>query len=95
MSLHGSASSERYAFKISEFCATHRISRGKFYQLKAKGLAPRITEVDGIQFISVEDAATWRRERSEASTTTTAAPAPASAETAAQPTSTESANATV
>jgi len=56
----------RYAFKISEFCEAHRISRGKFYQLKAKGLAPRITNVDGAQIITVEDAASWRRERADA-----------------------------
>jgi hypothetical protein len=62
---------ERYAFKISEFCATHRISRGKFYQLKAKGLAPRITDVDGVQIITVEDAAAWRRERAEEATAST------------------------
>jgi hypothetical protein len=56
---------ERCAFKIAEFCAAHRISRSKFYILKAKGLAPRITDVDGAQIITVEDAARWRRERAE------------------------------
>ncbi len=71
---------ERYAFKISEFCATHRISRGKFYQLKAKGLAPRITDVDGVQIITIEDAAAWRRARAEE----TAAPSPIAAEPAEQ-----------
>ena len=63
---------ERCAFKIAEFCAAHRISRSKFYILKAKGLAPRITDVDGAQIITIEDAATWRRERAEE--TTAAAP---------------------
>jgi hypothetical protein len=57
---------ERCALKIAEFCAAHRISRSKFYILKAKGLAPRITDVDGAQIITVEDAAAWRRERAEA-----------------------------
>jgi hypothetical protein len=70
-------SGERYALKISEFCATHRISRGKFYQLKAKGLAPRITDVDGVQIITIEDAAAWRRERAEETAATTVAEAPA------------------
>ena len=74
----------RYAFKISEFCEAHRISRGKFYELKAKGLAPRITNVDGVQIITEEDAATWRRERSEESAFTTAAPAPNPAEPSPQ-----------
>jgi hypothetical protein len=55
----------RCAFKIAEFCAAHRISRSKFYILKGKGLAPRVTDVDGAQIISVEDAAAWRRERAE------------------------------
>src|SRR5215471_6135168 len=73
----------RYAFKISEFCEAHRISRGKFYILKAKGLAPRITDVDGAQIITVEDAAAWRRERAEEATavapiTTTPPPQPVS-----------------
>src|SRR5258708_3896850 len=59
---------ERCAFKIAEFCAAHRISRSKFYILKAKGLAPRITDVDGVQIITEEDAAAWRRERAEDAT---------------------------
>jgi hypothetical protein len=57
-------SGERYAFKISEFCAAHRISRSKFYELKRIGKAPRITDCDGARIITVEDAEAWRRERS-------------------------------
>jgi hypothetical protein len=64
---------ERYAFKISEFCTAHRLSRSKFYLLKKAGKAPRITDVDGVQIITVEDAATWRRERAEAAPADTAA----------------------
>jgi hypothetical protein len=60
------SSVKRHAFKIAEFCEAHRISRSKFYILKAKGLAPRITDVDGVQIITEEDAAAWRRERAEA-----------------------------
>jgi hypothetical protein len=55
----------RYAFKISEFCEAHAISRSKFYILKSKGLAPRITDLDGAQVITIEDAAAWRKERAE------------------------------
>jgi len=76
---------ERCAFKIAEFCAAHRISRSKFYILKAKGLAPRITDVDGARIITVEDAAAWRRERAEAA----AASAPIAASSAEQPVATE------
>src|SRR5437016_5535831 len=70
----------RHAFKIAEFCEAHRISRSKFYMLKAKGLAPRITDVDGVQIITEEDAAAWRRARAEE----TAAPSPIAAEPAEQ-----------
>jgi hypothetical protein len=66
----------RHAFTISEFCEAHRLSRSKFYMLKGKGLAPRISDIDGVQLIFDEDAAAWRRERSEA-TGATAPPAPA------------------
>jgi hypothetical protein len=64
----------RHAFTISEFCEAHRISRSKFYLLKAKGLAPLIADVDGVQLIFDEDAAAWRRERAEASATASPAP---------------------
>ncbi len=70
----------RHAFKIAEFCEAHRISRSKFYMLKAKGLAPRITDVDGVQIITEEDAAAWRRERAEEAT----AAAPVTAESSPQ-----------
>jgi hypothetical protein len=72
------SSVKRHAFKIAEFCEAHRISRSKFYLLKSKGLAPRITDVDGVQIITEEDAAAWRRERAEGA----AAPAPVAAEEA-------------
>jgi hypothetical protein len=68
---------ERCAFTISEFCSAHRISRSKFYLLKNKGLGPRITDVDGKQIITIEDAAAWRRERAEETAPcTVTAPAP-------------------
>jgi hypothetical protein len=73
---HSPTRQPRYAFKISEFCEAHRISRGKFYELKAKGLAPRISNIDGVQVVMIEDAAAWRRERSEASAATISSPAP-------------------
>jgi hypothetical protein len=66
-------SGERYAFRIDEFCSAHRISRAKFYLLKKAGKAPRIADVDGVQLITVEDAAVWRAERAaEASSDETA-----------------------
>ena len=71
----------RYAFKIAEFCVAHRISRSKFYILKSKGLAPRVTDLDGAQVIFEEDAAAWRRERAEAA----AAPAPTSTAASTEP----------
>jgi hypothetical protein len=53
-------SGERYAFKISEFCETHRISRALFYKLKRAGDAPALTPEN---LITVEAAAEWRRKR--------------------------------
>jgi hypothetical protein len=70
----------RCAFTISEFCDAHRISRSKFYLLKAKGKAPRITDLDGKQIITDEDAAAWRRERSEETAPVATAPAPIAVE---------------
>jgi hypothetical protein len=77
---HSSArGGERCVFTISEFCNAHRISRSKFYLLKNKGLGPRVTDVDGKQIITIEDAATWRRARAEEAS---AAPAPIAASAA-------------
>src|SRR5262249_58996494 len=52
-----------HAFSIQEFCDSHRVSRSKFYELRAKGLTPDEMDVDGSTRISVESAARWRRQR--------------------------------
>jgi len=57
---------ERAAYSIAEFCQAHRISRSKFYQLRADGTGPRLMLVDTRVLITVEAAADWRREREEA-----------------------------
>ena len=54
------------AYGIQEFCDAHRISRSKYYELKAKGLSPDEMDVDGSTKISIEAAARWRRERERA-----------------------------
>jgi hypothetical protein len=56
----------RKASTIDEFCEEHRISRGLFYVLRKKGLAPRVTKLGSKQIITIEDAAAWRKAISEA-----------------------------
>jgi hypothetical protein len=51
------------AYRIQEFCDAHRISRSKYYEMRAKGLTPAEMDVDGGTRISVEAAARWRAER--------------------------------
>jgi len=55
-----------YAFTVQEFCDAHRISRSRYYELKAKGLTPAEMLVGRLRMISVEAAAAWRREREAA-----------------------------
>jgi hypothetical protein len=55
------------AYTLKEFCEAHRISPAFFYQLRRLGLAPRVMRGLGSkQIISGEEAARWRRERTEA-----------------------------
>jgi hypothetical protein len=54
------------AYSVQEFCDAHRISRSKFYELRAKGLAPDEMDLDGKKTISAEAAARWRAEREAA-----------------------------
>jgi hypothetical protein len=54
-------------FTIPEFCAAHRLSRSKLYQLWAAGAGPRKMSLGTKILISVEAAADWRREREAAS----------------------------
>lgn len=52
---------------IEEFCKSHRISRGTFYNLQKAGIAPRVMRVGKRVMISAEAAADWRRARENAS----------------------------
>ena len=49
-----------FAFRVTEFCDAHRISRAHYYALKAQGLGPRETALLGVTIITAEDAASWR-----------------------------------
>jgi len=62
-----------HAFSIQEFCDAHRISRSKYYELKANGLTPDEMDLDGSTKISVEAAARWRAEREAEAHNNTAA----------------------
>jgi hypothetical protein len=57
------------AYSVQEFCDAHRISRSKYYEMRAKGLTPAEMEVDGSKRISTEAAERWRAEREAAANT--------------------------
>jgi hypothetical protein len=57
----GNRETERAAYTVSEFCAAHRISRSKLYELWATGAGPRFIHVGSKKIITVEAAADWRR----------------------------------
>ena len=57
----GNRETERAAYTVGEFCAAHRISRSKLYQLWATGAGPRFIQVGSKKIITVEAAADWRR----------------------------------
>lgn len=52
-------------YTIPQFCATHNISRSKFYHLFDLGLAPETIVVIGQRLITVEAAERWRRRMGE------------------------------
>ena len=56
----------RAAYTIDEFCAAHRISRRKFYDLEERGIGPRLMRIGSKILISIEAAAAWRAEREKA-----------------------------
>jgi hypothetical protein len=56
-----SRDTERAAYTVSEFCAAHRISRSKLYELWASGTGPRFIFIGSKRIITVEAAADWRR----------------------------------
>jgi hypothetical protein len=58
---------EYSAFTVNEFCDAHRISRSKLYALWSAGIGPRVIRIGNKILISVESAAEWRRERTQAS----------------------------
>lgn len=58
--------SDQACFTILEFCAAHRLSRAKLYQLWDEGIGPRIMKVGAKVLITDEAAAQWRRDREAA-----------------------------
>src|SRR5262245_27376152 len=56
----------RAAFTVPEFCAAHRISVAKYYQIKKEGWGPVEMVVGRRRVIAVESAERWRREREAA-----------------------------
>ena len=60
------------AYTIEEFCKSHKISRGTFYNLAKDGRGPVIMKVGSRTIISAEAAADWRR-KMEANTAQAAA----------------------
>jgi hypothetical protein len=53
------------AMSVSDFCAAHGISRGTFYNLKLRGMAPRTMLVGRRRLVSASAAAAWRRSMEE------------------------------
>lgn len=50
-----------HAMTVDEFCQSHRISRGTFYNLLKDGRGPAVMKVGHGTRISEEAAAAWRR----------------------------------
>jgi predicted DNA-binding transcriptional regulator AlpA len=48
---------------VDEFCQSHRISRGTFYNLLKDDRGPRVMKVGSRTLISTEAAIDWRRRR--------------------------------
>jgi predicted DNA-binding transcriptional regulator AlpA len=57
---------DRSAFTISEFCERHGFSRGFFYKMKKRGIAPRELVINGLIRITVESESQWKAEREAA-----------------------------
>jgi hypothetical protein len=62
----GGPPSLRAAFTVPEFCAAHRISVAKYYEIKKEGWGPAEMVVGRRRIIAVESAERWRREREAA-----------------------------
>jgi hypothetical protein len=52
---------ETSATTVDEFCHSHRISRGTFYNLLKAGQGPSIMKIGARTLVSSEAAAAWRR----------------------------------
>jgi hypothetical protein len=50
-----------HAHTVDEFCRSHRISRGTFYNELKAGRGPRIMKVGSRTLVSEEAGAEWRR----------------------------------
>ncbi len=50
-----------HVMTVDEFCQSHRISRGTFYNLLKAGRGPAIMKIGHGTRISEEAAAAWRR----------------------------------
>ena len=48
-----------------QFCWLENISRAKFYHLKKRGLAPTVTDIDGLQRITPEAREEWHQRMAE------------------------------
>ena len=51
---------------VEEFCQSHRISRGTFYNLLKEDRGPRVMKVGARTLVSAEAAADWRRRMEQA-----------------------------
>jgi len=51
---------EREAYTIEEFCRSHAISRGTFFNMRATGTGPREKRAMGRVLITKDSAREWR-----------------------------------
>ena len=57
---------QHFAFTIPEFCEAHRVSISGYYKMRLLGRGPKETRpLPKLPIITYEDAAEWRRTRSE------------------------------
>jgi predicted DNA-binding transcriptional regulator AlpA len=49
-------------YTVAEFCAAHKISRSKLYELWRAGIGPRRVKVGAKSLITGESAYEWRRQ---------------------------------
>jgi predicted DNA-binding transcriptional regulator AlpA len=54
---------DKKAQSITQFCASHGISRSMFYKIEKLGQAPRMMRVGTRRLVSDEAALDWRRAR--------------------------------